>query len=439
MQAGWDCLKEVAFVVHEALDSWLIDERGAEVLNRVLSFVDDAPTWGQSTSVHAAARRGHGIREALEKEPWALNEADCVGDYPIHVAGMFGNKDALEDLIHANASFKLKNFLGQTALMYAVNFGHIDCVRLLLGQTGITVDQRDNSERTALHYAAMECNPEIVAALLAAGANASARDHGGQSPLHFLGKNCTNHERIEQSLRLFLASAKVILLSRVAPFWCLLEAGASMQLLDKLGQNVLDMAACSNLDTLQYLLSLEPKIFRGINSNQQSAYFWTPWTSFQRTLTPSDLYYREESSHEASQAAFSQLLQITHDENLQWEIRILECTLTHMRQGCMEQARSQLDLVIGQRQKWKDEEFVCYYRGISQQIQAGDFEGVIAALEEDIEDLHRHIGSSPWLRNPGSGDIISDEEEVDQTDDNEDGDSPYETAGRGDEVESKTA
>ncbi|KAK7217222.1 hypothetical protein V2G26_005225 [Clonostachys chloroleuca] len=450
--------REVAFEVYEQLTYLRPKDQDAQVLKRVLSFVEDAPVWGESTLVHAAARRGHGIKEALDKEPWALNGFDYNGESPIHVASKRGNINAVEDLIQANASVNMKDFMGYTALMLATFNDHVDCVRLLLRRSDINIDQRDDHGNTALCYAARTCDPEVVAALLAEGASVSVRNIAGDSPLHFLGDNCTNHERIKQTLQLLLASGKTnidvaddagasplmqaIISNRVASLWCLVEAGASMQLLNKSGSNVLHMAAWSNLDVMQYLLSLDPTMFWGISPSQPGAWLHTPWRVFQGTLLPSSLDYREESSQEASKAAFNQLLQIAQDESLRWEITILEFTLAQVRQSQVNEARSQLNSVVVQREKWKDDESVCYYRGISQQIQAGDFEGVITALEEDIEDLHGQIGSSPWLEDsdfslPDSSDIASSDEEDDQTDGGEDGDGAYETAESGDEVENE--
>ncbi|CAG9978756.1 unnamed protein product [Clonostachys byssicola] len=394
--------------------------------------------------------------EALDKEPWALNEPDYTGECPIHAASVKGNKNALEELIRANANVNMKNFAGYTALMLASPNKHIDCVRLLLRQGDINIDQRDNDGRTALHHAARACDPEIVAALLAEGASVSIRDIDGKSPLHYLGQSCTNHERLKQTLWLLLASGKMnidavddcgssplmdaMINNRVANLRCLVEAGVSVQLLDKNDRNVLHTAAGSNLDVLQYLLSLDPTMFRGINPNLPSAWLYTPWDYFQNTLFPDNIFYRGESSHEASEAAFNQLLQIAQDENLRWEINILESTLAHVRQNCVGEARSQLNSVVVQREKWKDDEIARYYRGIRQQIQAGDFGGVITALEEDVEDLDRQIGSSPWLEDSDfslsdSSDIASSEEENGQTDGCADGDDAYETAESGDEAE----
>ncbi|CAI6095123.1 unnamed protein product [Clonostachys chloroleuca] len=433
-------------------------DQDAQVLDRVLSFVEDAPVWGESTLVHAAAWRGHGIKEALDKEPWALNELDYTGESPIHAASIQGNKNAVEDLIQANANVNVKNWAGQTALMLASFNDHVDCVRLLLRHSDINIDRRDNNRSTALFHAARICDPEVVAALLAEGASVSIRGVNGDSPLHHLGQYCTNYERIKQTLQLLLASGKInidvldgrgasplmqaIISNRVVPLRCLIEAGASMQLLDKYGSNVLHQAAISDLDILQYFLSLDPAMFRGISPSQPGAWLETPWDYFRDTLFPNNIDYREESSQEASQAAFNKLLQIAQDENLRWETNVLESTLAHVRQSRVDEARSQLNSVVVQREKWKDVESAHYYRGISQQIQAGDFEGVTTALEEDIEDLDGQIGSSPWLEDSDSSlsdssDIASSEEEDDQTDGGEDCDGAYETAESGDEVENE--
>ena len=64
---------------------------------------------------------------------------------------------------------------GRTALMMASYYGHQPVVELLLKQA-VRVDHYDAVHRTALIYAASGKFPEIVAALLEAGANVNARD-----------------------------------------------------------------------------------------------------------------------------------------------------------------------------------------------------------------------------------------------------------------------
>lgn len=76
---------------------------------------------------------------------------------------------------------------GTTLLMEACKQkGHIATVKLLLSHgSASTVQARDASGRTALHYAAGAGDADVVAELLRAGADATAKDQRGATPLHF--------------------------------------------------------------------------------------------------------------------------------------------------------------------------------------------------------------------------------------------------------------
>lgn len=64
----------------------------------------------------------------------------------------------------------------QTELMFAALFNRIAAVRALLAQNGIHVNAYDAYERTALIYAARYASPEVVKALLLAGAEPRWKD-----------------------------------------------------------------------------------------------------------------------------------------------------------------------------------------------------------------------------------------------------------------------
>ncbi|MBI5032435.1 MAG: ankyrin repeat domain-containing protein [Chloroflexi bacterium] len=71
---------------------------------------------------------------------------------------------------------------GMTALMYAVEFGRVDAVKLLL-ESKANVNLASKKGTTALMYAALAGNMDIVKALLDAGADPKAKDVNGQTAL----------------------------------------------------------------------------------------------------------------------------------------------------------------------------------------------------------------------------------------------------------------
>lgn len=60
---------------------------------------------------------------------------------------------------------------------------HLECIKILLS-TGIPLDSKDASERTAIHWAVLLDKYEICRYLLQQGAQADLMDSGNVSPLH---------------------------------------------------------------------------------------------------------------------------------------------------------------------------------------------------------------------------------------------------------------
>ncbi len=72
---------------------------------------------------------------------------------------------------------------GDTRLMEAAYYGHLDICRLLIDK-GAQMEIKDSSGSTPLHYAAMEGRIEIVRLLCDHGAHVETRSNNGWRPLH---------------------------------------------------------------------------------------------------------------------------------------------------------------------------------------------------------------------------------------------------------------
>ncbi|KAI9339812.1 ankyrin repeat-containing domain protein [Zopfochytrium polystomum] len=70
---------------------------------------------------------------------------------------------------------------GLCALHWAADRGHAAVVRWLV-ERGATVDARDADEATPLHYAAIAESREAIDALLACGADRTAKNADGETP-----------------------------------------------------------------------------------------------------------------------------------------------------------------------------------------------------------------------------------------------------------------
>ncbi len=108
------------------------------------------------------------------------------GASPLFLAAMAGDCNTMALLLAkgANPNYKM-DVLGMfpsTPLVTAVGFGDAAVIQALV-KGGADVDERDSDGMTALHWAVLAHHPEVVKALLAAGANANAVDHFGYTPL----------------------------------------------------------------------------------------------------------------------------------------------------------------------------------------------------------------------------------------------------------------
>ncbi len=142
------------------------DARGRTALHRAASRGDAA-----SVAALLAAGADACAREPSGSTPLTLvleRRAPCVACVAALLAG---GADA--DAADARA----------TPLIYSARRGAPDALALLL-RAGASVDRADGSGKTALFWAAAEGQLECVRALLAAGARVDAAATGGTTPLH---------------------------------------------------------------------------------------------------------------------------------------------------------------------------------------------------------------------------------------------------------------
>ena len=111
-----------------------------------------------------------------------------------------------------------------TILHYAARYNDPEIIAALLN-AGANIHEKDKDGKTPLHFAAvLNDNPEIIAALMNAGANIHEKDKDGKTPLHFAAANNDNLEIIA----------------------ALLNAGANIHEKDKDGKTPLHFAARYN-------------------------------------------------------------------------------------------------------------------------------------------------------------------------------------------------
>jgi Ankyrin repeats (3 copies) len=106
-------------------------------------------------------------------------------------AAAVGDDDALEKVLGGDASADVQNYAKRTALHLAVENGHKQTVRLLLGKYGADVALQDKEGSSAIHLAVRTGTDaeELIFLLLKKGADVYAENNEGNSALAIAKKN----------------------------------------------------------------------------------------------------------------------------------------------------------------------------------------------------------------------------------------------------------
>lgn len=119
------------------------------------------------------------LAQAYRATRAAKTELASKPDALVAAASHNGTED-VRHLLAAGADPNLADAHGSTALVYAATWGNADIVKNLL-LAGAKADRADRVRNQAIHSAA---SPEVVGALVAAGADPNARAIDGWCPLH---------------------------------------------------------------------------------------------------------------------------------------------------------------------------------------------------------------------------------------------------------------
>ncbi|MEU5920399.1 ankyrin repeat domain-containing protein [Streptomyces sp. NPDC047141] len=117
------------------------------------------------------------------------NARDDRSDSPWLVTGVTGSVPMMRALLPAGPDLRLTNRYGGTALIPAAERGHVPYVRAVLHETAIDVDHVNRLGWTALLEAVIlgsgaRAHQDVVALLLAAGADPELPDPYGRTALH---------------------------------------------------------------------------------------------------------------------------------------------------------------------------------------------------------------------------------------------------------------
>ena len=191
---SWDINGELS--IHRAARS-----NNLRAIERLLASSSDAvaaKNASRCTALHIAAEHGHTdiVTRLLEVGgSLTLLMLDSDGLAAAHYAISGGHGDCLRVLLQADPNPLARvDRDGDGLLSHAVRFGATACVRLLLERFGSDPCEVNREGRTPLHCAAKRGLVEIVQILLDAGADPTAVDGKGDTPLSDAVSMCDSRE-----------------------------------------------------------------------------------------------------------------------------------------------------------------------------------------------------------------------------------------------------
>ncbi|KAK7832135.1 hypothetical protein U0070_015282 [Myodes glareolus] len=123
----------------------------------------------------------------MADNPEAVDVRDAKGQTPLMLAVAYGHIDAVSLLLEKEANVDAVDIVGCTALHRGIMTGHEECVQLLLEQDACVLC-RDARGRTPLHYAAARGHATWLSELLQIAQSEEdccLKDNQGYTPLHW--------------------------------------------------------------------------------------------------------------------------------------------------------------------------------------------------------------------------------------------------------------
>ena len=214
--------------LHHAVESG--DVTVVETLIECGTDVNAPATLLHKTPLHYAVQNDDiAVVRALIAAGADLDKGDRHGSTPLNDAASAGNVAAIETLIAAGADVNASNPLGRAAL-------HAASMKTLIA-AGANVNARGFKGRTPLHEAAICVNATEIEVLIAAGANVNVSDDEGITPLHVAVASNTHIVNASDDPRV-----QAIIRGQNAKIEALLAAGANANARDHNGKTPMDIA-----------------------------------------------------------------------------------------------------------------------------------------------------------------------------------------------------
>ena len=235
------------------------------------------------TALHEAARCGSLRRvTALVSAGAQVDDVDKFERTPLHIAAEGGHYAAIDSLLNSRANCKIKDVGGRTPLHLCAKSSCLNsCKTIVMWQSPnertAYINSKDNEGMSCLHHCAYSGSPDVLDFLIANGADITALDIYGRTPLHYASAN--------SQLQCVMTLVK--------------NPNTEMDIRDNAGLTPLHIAASNDLDgrCVEYLISMKAD----------------PWINDIRGYTP--LHYAASNGNSTATMTLIQLEKIDMGQN----------------------------------------------------------------------------------------------------------------------------
>lgn len=133
----------------------------------------------------------------IERDPAMVNTNENIQRTFMDALEKEDNQTIERMLSEGTIDAQTRSLAGLTVLQSAIIGGHLDTVRIFLNDDKTDINATDHIYyRTALHWAIIHNQFDIMKLLIASGADKKATDINGKTALDFLKQSCDNFRRI---------------------------------------------------------------------------------------------------------------------------------------------------------------------------------------------------------------------------------------------------
>ena len=173
--------------------TWSVHHEHAECIENLVQAGADVNlvNYDGSTPLTVAAQGSHDKHiEILLRAGADVNFPDFTGLSPLILAAIEKcNENCVANLVSAGADVNAQDSQGNTALTWAAQHEHAECIKMLAKAGACVNIQGTISGETPLMIALLGHNPtDCVEALIAAGADVNIANHSGDTPLSLAAK-----------------------------------------------------------------------------------------------------------------------------------------------------------------------------------------------------------------------------------------------------------